>query len=64
MKDKKKRILLMAAVILTAACVGIYFFIKYQSYQYVEITTIYKNTSTDNANYRRCLEGILRYSRD
>lgn len=64
MKDKKKRILLLAAVILIVACVGIYFFIKYQSFQYVEITTVYENTSTDNANYRRCLEGILRYSRD
>lgn len=64
MKDKKKRILLLVAVVLIAACIGVYFFIKYQSYNYVEVTTIYKNTSTDNANYRRCLEGILRYSRD
>ncbi len=64
MKDKKKRILFLAAVVVIAACVGVYFFIKYQSFQYVETTTIFENTSTDNTNYQRCLGGILRYSRD
>mgnify|MGYP003288785495 CR=1 FL=1 len=64
MKDKKKRIIFLTVVILIAVCVGVYFFVKYQSYNYVEVTTIYENTSTDNANYKRCLEGILRYSRD
>ena len=64
MKDKKKRILIGVAVILIAVCIGIYFFTKYQTFDYVESDTIYKNTSTDNANYKRCLGGILRYSRD
>ena len=64
MKDKKKRILFLVVVISIVACIGIYFFVKYQSYNYVETTTIYTNVSTDNANYKRCLEGILRYSRD
>ena len=64
MKDKKKKILFLVAVILIVACIGIYFFVKYQSFNYVETTTIYKNDSTDNANYKRCLEGVLRYSRD
>ncbi len=64
MKDKRRKIILLAVIVVIAACVGVYFFIKYQSFQYVETTTIYKNNSTDNANYMRCLEGILRYSRD
>lgn len=64
MKDKRKKILLLAVVILIAACVGVYFFIKYQTFEYVETSTVYKNNSTDNANYKYCLEGILRYNRD
>lgn len=64
MKDKKKRLIFLAVVVLIAASVGIYFLVKYQSYDYVEITTIYENKSTDNANYVQCLDGVLRYSRD
>lgn len=64
MKDKKKKIILLIILVAIAAIVGIYFLIKYQTYNYVEITTLYENNSTDNSNYVQCLDGVLRYSRD
>lgn len=64
MKDKKKRNILLVVLVAVLAVVGTYFLIKYQTYNHVEITTVYENSSTDNANYVQCLEGILRYSRD
>lgn len=64
MKDKKKKIILLIVLVAIVAIVGIYFLIKYQTYNYVEITTIYENNSTDNSNYVQCLDGVLRYSRD
>lgn len=64
MKDKKKRIIFLAIIVVAVAIVGIYFLVKYQSYDYVEITTVYESSSTDNANYVQCLDGVLRYGRD
>ena len=64
MKDKKKKIILLAILVVIAASVGIYFLIKYQTYNYVELTTVYENNNTDNSNYVQCLDGVLRYSRD
>lgn len=64
MKKKKTIIVLIIAVALVAIVIGSYFYIKYQTFDYVEITRSYENSSTDNANYKRCLDGILRYSRD
>lgn len=64
MKDKKKKIILLVTLVVIVAIVGIYFLIKYQTYHYVELTTIYENSSTDNSNYVQCLDGVLRYSRD
>lgn len=64
MKDKKKRVILLAVLISIVGTVGLYFLIKYQTYNYVELTTVYENSSTDNSNYVQCLEGVLRYSRD
>jgi len=64
MKDKKKKMILLVAFVVTVAIVGLYFLIKYQMYHYVEITTVYENSSTDNSNYVQCLDGVLRYSRD
>lgn len=61
---KKKIIILVAAVIIIMVAVGSYFYVKYQTFDYIEITKTYENKSTDNANYKRCLEGVLRYSRD
>lgn len=61
---KKKIIVLVATVILIAGIVGLYFLIKYQTYNYIEITNTYENNSKDNANYMECPDGILRYSRD
>ena len=63
MRDKRKIFYVVIAIAIVA-CIGIYFFVKYQSYHYVEVTTLYENTSTDNANYKRCFDGVLRYSRD
>lgn len=64
MKDKKRKIILVAVLVAIVAIVGIYFLIKYQTYNYVELTTVYENNSTDNSNYVQCLDGVLRYSRD
>lgn len=64
MKKRKKIIILIITLVLVLVVIGSYFFIKYQTYDYIEITKTYENSSTDNANYRRCLDGVLRYSRD
>jgi len=64
MKDRKKKIILLIILVAIVAVVGIYFLIKYQTYNYVEITTVYENSSTDNSNYVQCLDGVLKYSRD
>ena len=64
MKNKKNKIIVSAISIVLLALVGTYFLIKYQTYNYVEVTTIYENHDTDNANYVQCLDGILKYSRD
>lgn len=65
MENKKKTIIIATAVtVVVLMAIGIYFFIKYQTYDYMEITKSYENESTDNANYKYCLDGILRYSRD
>lgn len=64
MKKKKKIIILVIAIILVLVAVGSYFYIKYQTYDYIEITKTYENNSTDNSNYKYCLDGILKYSRD
>ncbi len=64
MKKKKKIIILVIAVFLILVAVGSYFYIKYQTYNYIEITKSYENNSTNNSNYKHCLGGILKYSRD
>lgn len=64
MKQKKKIIILIVAAVIVLMAVGSYFLIKYQTFDYIEITKSYENDSTDNANYKWCLDGILRYSRD
>ena len=64
MKKSKRIIILVVAIVLVLVTVGGYFFIKYQTFDYIEIAKSYENTSTDNANYKRCLDGVLRYSRD
>ncbi len=64
MKMTKKKVLLLVVVIILAAIIGIYFFIKYQTYNYMQVIGTYENESTGNAKYRHCMDGILRYSRD
>ena len=64
MKKRKRIIILIVASILMLVTIGGYFFIKYQTFDYVEIMKSHENTSTDNANYERCLGGVFRYSRD
>lgn len=66
-KKKKKKILIIALLfisIVIATVVGIYFYLQYQTYHYMEVVNTYRNSSTDNANYRHCLGGVLRYSRE
>ena len=64
MKKSKKIIMPIIFCVLVLGIIGCYFFLKYQTYDYIEIMKSNENTSTDNANYKRCLDGILRYSRD
>lgn len=64
MKGKKKIIILGVVVVLIAIAVGAYFFIKYQTYEKIEIVESYDDERSDNANYKQCLDGVLRYSRD
>ena len=65
MKKKKKIIIILFAVgIVVLAAVGSYFFIKYQKYDYMELTKLYENNNSDNANYKQCLDGVLKYNRD
>lgn len=64
MKKSKRLIILVVAIVLVLVTIGGHYFIKYQTYDYIETAKSYENTSTDNANYKRCLDGILRYSRD
>lgn len=68
-RDKHKKhsmwkIILIIAVILVVLIAGGYLYIKYQTYDYMQIVDSRENTNTDNANYRRCMNGILRYGRD
>ena len=58
MKDKKKKIILLAILVVIAATVGIYFLIKYQTYNYVEITTVYENNNT-YTGYLFCMYAIF-----
>lgn len=64
MKKTKKILIFVIAIVLVLATVGGYFYMKYQTYDCIEITKSYENNSKDNANYKRCLDGVLRYSRD
>lgn len=64
MKNKKIKIIILAVAIILVAAVAIYLFMKYQTYDYMEITKTYENSNKDNANYVHCMDGILRYSRD
>lgn len=64
MKVSKNKLVILIVAIVIVATVGICLFIKYQTYDYMEIAKTYENSSKDNANYQYCLNGILRYSRD
>lgn len=64
MKKKKKILILVIVIVLILAMTGGYIYMKYQTYDYIEITKSYENNSKDNANYKKCLDGVLRYSRD
>ena len=64
MKDKKKKIIFIMALIAIVVIAGAGVLITFQTYNYVEVTTIYESNSTDNSNYVQCLDGVLRYSRD
>lgn len=66
--EKKKmqlwKIILIATTVITVLFVGLYFFLKYQTFNYMQVIHTYENKSTDNAEYRECLDGVLRYSKD
>lgn len=61
---KKKIILLIFTIVVALVAVGAYFYIKYQTYDYMKVHKTYENSSADTANYVYCLNGVLRYSRD
>lgn len=66
--EKKKmqlwKIILIASIVVTVLFVGLYFFLKYQTYNSMQIIYTYENKSTDNAEYKACMDGVLRYSKD
>lgn len=64
MKNQRKRIILLAIAVILIAVVGIYFFIRYQEYNYMEVLETYENGTTDNAKYTYCSAGVIQYSRD
>lgn len=64
MKKQRKRIILLAITVVLIAIVGIYFFIRYQTYNYMKILETYENNTTDNAQYTYCSAGVIQYSRD
>lgn len=64
MKMRKVKFLILIVAILIIVVIGLVFFIKYRTYDYIQIESTYTNDSTDNENYKYCLGGILRYSRD
>lgn len=64
MKDKKRRIIIIAVLVIVAVLVGMFFYTKYRTFNYAELAIAYENNSMDNASYIRCLDGVLRYSRD
>lgn len=61
---KKKAALIIIAVLAVAGGTAAYFFFKYRTYDHIEIIRTYEDTGTENASYRACLGGVLRYSRD
>lgn len=63
-KKRLRKIVLITIAIIIAAIVGIYFFLKYQTYSYMQVIDTYESKSTDNADYKQCMEGVLRYSKD
>lgn len=64
MKNSKKKLMIIIGAIVVVAIIGIFLFVKYQTYNHMDIQKTYENGSDDNANYQYCMEGILRYSRD
>ena len=64
MKGKKTRIIAIAVAAVILVIVGICLFMKYSTYNHIEVIQSYENDSKDNANYASCMGGILRYSRD
>ena len=61
---KRKTILLIFIIIIALVATGAYFYIKYQTYDYMQMGKTYENSNADNAQYAWCLDGVLRYSRD
>lgn len=64
MKNKKAKIIVLVIALVAVGILGTYLFFKYNTYSYMEITESYENRNKDNANYVKCVHGILRYSRD
>ena len=63
-KKRLRNIVLITIAIIIVAIVGIYFFLKYQTYSYMQVIDTYESKGTDNAEYKQCMEGVLRYSKD
>lgn len=58
------KITLIISAIIVIALVGGYLYIKYQTYDYMQIVDTHENTNIDNASYKKCVHGVLRYGRD
>lgn len=64
MEHKKKIWIISVVCIVVAAAIGLFFWLKYQTYYNVEIITTFENSDSGSANYFHYDYGTLRYSRD
>lgn len=63
MKRPWKKIIIVVFLVLMIFT-GFYYVMKYSTYDTVEIVNTYENKATENGNYIRYLDGILKYGKD
>lgn len=63
MKRPWKRIIIIVFFVFVIFT-GLYYSMKYSTYNTVEIVNTYENKGTDNGNYIQYLDGILKYTKD
>lgn len=64
MKKQIWKVILAAVLVMIIAAVSMYFFLRYTTYEHIEIVKTYENQSTSNEKYVKYSDGVLEYSRD